>query len=312
MRIYNHISEFNPIAIGSDANTIVTIGTFDGVHLGHQKIISRLNEIKQQQGGETLLFTFDPHPRKVLFPHQTDLKLITTSEEKIQLLKKFGIDHVLVFPFTKEFASMQANDYINDIIIKGLHTKTLVIGYDHRFGSNREGDLALLKKIAINKAFQVEEIPVQEINQLNVSSSRIRKALEDGDIETANANLGYPFFMTGKVLLGKQLGRTIGYPTANIDKGNVDKLIPKDGVYAVTVDVENIQYKGMLNIGTNPTTDNDNKQKIEVNIFDFNQDIYDKTININFVKRVRDEQKFANLDELKSQLAKDKIVCSNV
>lgn len=312
MRIYNHISEFNPIAIGSDSNTIVTIGTFDGVHLGHQKIISRLNEIKQQQGGETLLFTFDPHPRKVLFPHQTDLKLITTSEEKIQLLKKFGIDHVLVFPFTKEFASMQANDYINDIIIKGLHTKTLVIGYDHRFGSNREGDLALLKKIAINKAFQVEEIPVQEINQLNVSSSRIRKALEDGDIETANANLGYPFFISGKVLHGKQLGRTIGYPTANIDKGNVDKLIPKEGVYAVTVDVENVQYKGMLNIGTNPTTDSDNKQKIEVNIFDFNQDIYHKTININFVKRVRDEQKFANLDELKNQLAKDKIVCSNV
>ncbi len=307
MQTYHHISDISLLT-----NTVVTIGTFDGVHLGHQKIIARLNEIKQIQGGETLLFTFDPHPRKVLFPTQTDLKLITTTEEKIQLLKKFGIDHVLVFPFTKEFASMQASDYVNEIIVKSLHTKTLVIGYDHRFGSNREGDITLLKAMAINKQFVVEEIPVQEINQLNVSSSRIRKALEEGDIQTANTYLGYNFFITGKVLKGKQLGRTIGYPTANIDKGNVDKLMPKDGVYAVTVDVDGTHYKGMLNVGTNPTTDTDNNQKIEVNIFDFSKDIYDKSITINFVKRVRNEQKFANLEELKNQLAKDKIVCSNV
>lgn len=307
MRVYHQISELSGLT-----NSIVTIGTFDGVHLGHQKIIKRLVELKNKQGGEIVVFTFDPHPRKVLFPEQKDLKLITLTEEKCEVLKHFGVDHVLVFPFTKEFSQMQANDYIENVIVKGLKTKTLVIGYDHRFGSNREGSIETLKQFSQIFSFHVEEIPAQEINQLNVSSTRIRKAIEEGDVQVANEFLGYSFFITGKVVKGKQLGRTIGYPTANIFIGNEDKLIPKIGVYAVKVLVGNQTYKGMLNIGTNPTTDADNNIKIEVNIFDFDRDIYGETIKVEFVKRIRNEEKFANLDELKQALANDKIACSNV
>ena len=307
MHIYHHISEITNLK-----NAIVTIGTFDGVHLGHQKIIKRLLEIKQQQGGEVLLFTFSPHPRKVLFPEQTDLRLITTTQEKCDLLQQFGIDHVLVFPFTKAFSQMHATDYVKDIIVKGLKTKTLVIGYDHRFGSSREGNIEMLKILSVENNFTVEEIPVEEINTLNISSSRIRKAIEEGDIETANTYLGYSFFITGEVVKGKQLGRTIGYPTANIKIHDADKLIPKIGVYAVHVSIAGQKHKGMLNIGTNPTTDNDNALKIEVNIFDFNMDLYGETIKLEFVKRIRNEQKFANLDELKQQLANDKIASSHV
>lgn len=307
MHIYHHISELSNLA-----NTIVTIGTFDGVHLGHQKIIKRLVELKNKQGGEIVLFTFDPHPRKVLFPSQSDLKLITTTKEKCELFKQFGIDHVLVYPFTIAFSQMQAQDYISDIIAKGLKTKTLVIGYDHRFGSNREGSIDTLKQFAITHHFNVEEIPAQEINQLNISSTRIRKAIDEGDVQTANAFLGYSFFITGLVVKGKQLGRTIGYPTANIFIEDADKLIPKIGVYAVNVIIQGVTYKGMLNIGVNPTTDKDCKVKIEVNIFDFDKDIYDETLKVEFVKRIRDEEKFANLEELKQALANDKIACEHV
>lgn len=307
MSVFYHISELSSLT-----NSIVTIGTFDGVHLGHQKIIKRLVELKQKQGGEIVLFTFDPHPRKVLFPEQKDLKLITTTQEKCEILKLFGVDYVLVYPFTKEFSKMQAQDYVSDIIVKGLKTKTLVIGYDHRFGSNREGTIDTLKELSNIYDFEVEEIPAQEINQLNVSSTRIRKAIEEGDVQTANDFLGYSFFITGTVVKGKQLGRTIGYPTANIFIENADKLIPKIGVYAVNVIYKGITYQGMLNIGTNPTTDLDNKIKIEVNIFDFSQDIYGETLKIEFVKWIRNEEKFANLDELKQALANDKIACSHV
>ena len=307
MRIYHHISELSNLT-----NSIVTIGTFDGVHLGHQQIIKRLVELKKKQGGEIVLFTFAPHPRKVLFPEQSDLKLITTTQEKCELLQQFGVDHVLVYPFTKAFSQMQAQDYISDIIAKGLKTKTLVIGYDHRFGSNREGNIETLKQFASTHQFNVEEIPAQEINQLNISSTRIRKAIDEGDVKTANEFLGYSFFVTGTVIKGKQLGRTIGYPTANIFIEDADKLIPKIGVYAVNVILNGITYKGMLNVGTNPTTDADTKIKIEVNIFDFDEDIYGKTLKVEFVKWIRNEEKFANLDELKQALANDKIACANV
>jgi len=307
VRIFHHINEITNLT-----NSIVTIGTFDGVHLGHQKIIKRLVELKQKHGGETLLFTFNPHPRKVLFPQQTDLKLITTTEEKCELLKQFGIDNVLVYPFTKEFSLMNADQYISEIIVKALHTKTLVIGYDHKFGSNREGSIETLKKYSQQFHFNVEEISAHEINQLNVSSTRIRKAIEDGDVKTANEFLGYTFFVSGKVVKGKQLGRQIGYPTANIQIGDADKLIPKIGVYAVNVEHKNKRYKGMLNVGVNPTTDTDNKIKVEVNIFDFDREIYGDDIKVEFVKRIRNEEKFANLEELKQALANDKIACSSL
>lgn len=307
MRVYHQISELSGLA-----NSIVTIGTFDGVHVGHQKIIKRLMELKTKQGGETVLFTFDPHPRKILFPEQTDLKLITTTEEKCELLKRFGVDHVLIFPFTKIFSQMQARDYISDIISKGLKTKTLVIGYDHRFGSNREGNIETLKELSSTYQFEVEEISAQEINQLNISSTRIRKAIEEGDVQTANEYLGYQFFVSGIVIKGKQLGRTLGYPTANLFVEEKDKLIPKVGVYAVNVIISEARYKGMLNVGTNPTTDIDQLIKIEVNIFDFDREIYGEGIKLEFVKRIRDEEKFANLEELKQALANDKIACSHV
>jgi riboflavin kinase/FMN adenylyltransferase len=305
--IYHQISEFT-----GPSDTIVTIGTFDGVHMGHQKIIKHLVELKKNTGGEIVLFTFSPHPRKVLFPEQTDLKLITTTDEKCELLKQFGIDHVLVYPFTKAFSQMNAQDYISDIIAEGLKTKTLVIGYDHRFGSNREGNIDTLKELAPVYGFTVEEIPAQEINQLNISSTRIRKAIDEGDVQTANEFLGYSFFITGTVVKGKQLGRTIGYPTANIFIEDKDKLIPKIGVYAVNVILKGTRYKGMLNVGTNPTTDTDSNIKIEVNIFEFDRDIYGEILKVEFVKRIRDEEKFANLDELKQALANDKIACSHV
>lgn len=307
MRIFHNISETSDLK-----DTIVTIGTFDGVHLGHQKILKKLVELKNKNGGETLLFTFDPHPRKVLFPEQRDLKLITTTQEKCELLKQFGIDNVLVFPFTIEFSKMSAEDYISNIISETLKTKTLVIGYDHRFGSNREGNIETLKQVSSNYNFDLIEIPAQEINQLNISSTRIRKAIEEGEIEVANSFLGYSFFMSGIVIKGKQLGRTIGYPTANIELLDLDKIKPKTGVYAVNIIIDQINFKGMLNVGYNPTTDSDRIQKIEVNIFDFNKDIYGKIIKIEFIKHLRNEVKFANLDELKEQLAKDKIACEKI
>jgi riboflavin kinase/FMN adenylyltransferase len=305
--IYNNISELSNLT-----NSIVTIGTFDGVHLGHQKIIKRLVELKEKQGGNVVLFTFDPHPRKILFPEQLDLKLITTTPEKCELFQKFGVDYVLVFPFTREFSQMNASDYVSDIIVKGLKTKKLVIGYDHRFGSNREGNIATLKHLSEVYNFIIEEIPAQEINQLNVSSTRIRKAINEGDIQTANAFLGYPFFISGAVIKGKQLGRTIGYPTANIFIEDADKLLPKMGVYAVKVFIGANSFKGMLNIGLNPTIDFDTNVKVEVNIFDFDEDIYGEILKVEFIKRIRDEQKFTNLDELKMALANDKLACENI
>lgn len=307
MRIFNDTHTLPPFQ-----NAIVTIGTFDGVHLGHQKIINRLKELKLQQGGEVIVFTFDPHPRKVLFPEQRDLKLITTTEEKCELLQQFGVDNVLVYPFSTSFSQMPARDYIFDVLVKALQTKTLVIGYDHRFGANREGNIQTLKELSSLGIFNVEEIPAQEINQLNVSSTRIRKAIEDGEVTIANDFLGYNFFINGIVVKGKQLGRTIGYPTANLFIADKNKLIPKMGVYAVNVYHKNTHYKGMLNIGTNPTTDTDNIIKVEVNIFDFDKDIYGEALKVEFVKRIRDEEKFANLDELKLVIARDKIACLNV
>lgn len=307
MRVFRNIDDFKP-----RQKTIVTIGTFDGVHAGHQKIIQRLQELKKETGGETTILTFDPHPRKVLFPHQTDLKLITTTDEKCALLEHFGVDNVIIYPFTLAFSKLHANEYIGQIIAKGLHTGKLVIGYDHRFGSNREGNIGTLKQVAGEFGFTVEEIPAQDIDHINVSSTRIRKAIEEGDMATANRFLGYSFFVTGEVVKGKQLGRTIGYPTANIHIADPDKIIPKIGVYAVKVWLEGRSYKGMLNVGTNPTTDTDNKLKVEVNIFDFSEDIYGRTLKVEFIRRTRNEEKFNSLDELKQKLHEDSIECRGI
>lgn len=292
-----------------ESPTIVTIGTFDGVHLGHQKILLRLKELKEKLGLKTVVLTFEPHPRKILFPEQKDLKLITVIDEKIDLLAKYGVDVTVVYPFDKTFSQLEVKHYIEDILVHQLNVKHLVIGYDHKFGKDRKGDITVLKENANNYKFTVEEISEKDIDNIAVSSTNIRKAVEEGKIEKALSFLGHPFFLKAKVLKGKQLGRTIGFPTANLQIEGTDKLIPKTGVYFVEVIVDEVMYFGMLNVGINPTTDNDSKLKIEVNIFDFEKDIYNKTITLNFIKWFRDEQKFNNLNELMAQLNKDKETC---
>ncbi|HWY37709.1 MAG TPA: bifunctional riboflavin kinase/FAD synthetase [Bacteroidia bacterium] len=301
MKVYRSIKEITKIN-----NPVVTIGTFDGVHEGHRKIIDRLNKAKKELGGESFIFTFHPHPRQVLFPGQTDLKLLTLTGEKLQLLEKAGIDHVLVYPFDKEFSRLSAQDYVKKILVDSIGVKKLIIGYDHKFGNNREGNMEALEKFSAQYGFVVEEIPPYEIDHSNVSSTKIRKALEQGDIQTANSFLGYDYFISGRVVEGKKLGRTLGYPTANIEVADKSKLIPQNGIYAVTTIIDGARYKGMMSIGFNPTTDTDNKVKIEVNIFNFDKDIYGKEIAVHFCKRLRSEEKFNSLEELKKQLEEDK------
>jgi riboflavin kinase/FMN adenylyltransferase len=289
--------------------TIVTIGTFDGVHLGHQKILSRLKELKEKTGLKTVVLTFEPHPRKVIFPEQKDLKLLTLIDEKLELLDKYGVDVAVVYPFSKTFSEMESESYIKDILVKSLNVKQLIIGYDHKFGKNRSGDINVLKKFAPKNGFSVEEISAKDIDHIAISSSKIRKALEEGNLDQASEFLGHTFFLKAQVTKGKQLGRTLGFPTANLKPEGEEKIIPKIGVYFVEVVVDGLDYYGMMSIGLNPTTDNDNIVKLEVHIFNFNADIYSKTIKLNFLKRLRDEKKFANLTELKLELEKDKQTC---
>jgi riboflavin kinase/FMN adenylyltransferase len=292
-----------------ESPTIVTIGTFDGVHLGHQKILSRLQQLKQKHGLNAVVLTFEPHPRKVLFPSQKDLKLITLVEEKLNLLENYGVDIAVVYPFDKSFSNFEAREYIEEILLKSLKVKFLVIGYDHKFGKDRSGDINVLKQFSKEYGYEVEEIDALDIDHISISSSKIRIAIEEGNIDLANNYLGHYFFLYAKVVHGKKLGRKIGYPTANLLIEGKDKLIPKIGVYFVEVEINAVKYYGMLNIGYNPTTDNDRKIKLEVNIFDFNEDIYDKTICINFLKFLRDEKKFDTLDELINELHLDKKRC---
>lgn len=301
MKIHNGID--NPINV---PNAIVTIGTFDGVHIGHQQIIARLKEIAAAQQGQTVLITLYPHPRMVLFPDDNDLKLLSTQDEKIDLLRKYGIDHLVVIPFSKEFARNTSLEFVRDILVEKIGVKTLVIGYDHHFGRNREGSIEQLRELAPMFNFDVEEIPAQDIDSVNVSSTKIREALLLGDVETAKSYLGHPYSLQGTVVEGNKLGRTIGYPTANIEIGYKHKLIPADGVYAVHVQVAGATYGGMLNIGYRPTVSGTTRS-IEVNIFDFDQDIYNQPIKLEFEARLRNEQKFNGLDALKAQLATDKI-----
>jgi len=286
-------------------NPVVTTGTFDGVHLGHQQIIERLKELAKGIEGETVLITFFPHPRQVLYPKEHGIKLLNTKEEKIELLSKAGINNLIIIPFTIEFSQMTSVDFIKKVLVEKLQTKRLVIGYDHHFGRNREGSFEHLKASGPVYGFTVEEIPAKDIDHVAISSTRIRTALETGDIKTANQHLGYNYFITGKVTKGEQLGRQLGFPTANIFIEEDYKLIPADGVYAVKVDVNSKQFEGMLNIGYRPTVDGI-KHSIEVNIFNLESDIYDETIRVYFFQRLRNEKKFSSVDNLKAQLKIDK------
>lgn len=302
MKIHRDLKEFHA------QNPVVTIGTFDGVHLGHRKIISRLKDLAKSIHGESVIFTFDPHPRKVVAPSETNLRLLTTLSEKINLFEQSGIDHLIVYPFTAEFARLTYEQFVEQILVNQIHTKSLVVGYDHKFGKGREGDFDLLKSCADRLGFQIEKLDVLLMNESNISSTKIRESIQTGDFETANAYLGYPFTLHGVVVEGQRIGRTIHYPTANIDALDPDKIIPGYGVYAVSVAVRGTVYQGMLNIGNRPTVNhNADHRTVEVNIFDFDEDIYGEPIEVVFYHKLREEQKFASLDDLKEQLAKDKI-----
>src|SRR5688572_29127909 len=248
MKIYHGIDDFTQLQYA-----VVTSGTFDGVHIGHQKIFSRLREIASRNFGETVVLTFWPHPRLVLHPEDESLKLLNTFEEKADLLKDQGIQHLIRIPFTKEFSQLSSEQFIQEILVKTIGTRKLVIGYDHRFGHNREGSFEQLKINGPRYGFEVEEIPRQDVDHVGVSSSKIRKALEDGDIDTATHLLGRPYSLTGRVVMGDKLGRLLGYPTANIEIDTKFKLVPADGIYAATAQHEHDLYKGMLYIGNRPT-----------------------------------------------------------
>jgi riboflavin kinase / FMN adenylyltransferase len=300
MRIYHSLDDFTKLS-----NAVVTSGTFDGVHLGHQKIISRLKEVAEKSKGETVVITFWPHPRLILKPEDDTLKLLNTFEEKAELLKQQGIQHLLRIPFTKEFSQITSQEFITNILVNTIGTKKLVIGYDHRFGNNREGSFEQLKISGPAYGFDVEEIERQDVDHVAVSSSKIRKALEEGDLETATHLLGRPYSISGQVVRGDKLGRVLGYPTANIDLDSRLKLIPMDGIYAVTIRHEHATFRGMLYIGNRPTV-NGTKRAIEVNIFKFNKEIYGETLTVHFHQLIRSDSKFQDLEALKMQLHKDK------
>ncbi|HOX83659.1 MAG TPA: bifunctional riboflavin kinase/FAD synthetase [Chryseolinea sp.] len=300
MKIYHGIEDFSRLEYA-----VVTSGTFDGVHLGHQKILLRLREIASNQNGEAVVITFWPHPRLVLKP-ETSLKLLNTFEEKAELLKAQGIQHLIRIPFTKEFSQLTSEEFIIKILVETIGTKKLVIGYDHHFGKNREGSFEQLKLNGPKYGFDVEEISRQDVDHIGVSSTKIRKALEEGDIDAANQLLGNTYSLTGRVVSGDKLGRLLGFPTANIEIDTAFKLIPADGIYAVTVQYAHEIFKGMLYIGNRPTI-NGVKRNIEVNIFDFDKDIYGDSLTIHFHNLIRLDIKFNDLEGLRIQLAQDKI-----
>lgn len=304
MKIYNHIDEFKQIH-----NAVVTIGTFDGVHIGHQKIISRLQEVAKKNGGETVILTFFPHPRMILHPDDLNIKLISTMTEKAEKLAALGIDHLIITPFTRDFSNLNPQEYIKEVLIEKIGTRHIIIGYDHRFGKDRSGGMKELQSSASDFGFDVEEIPEQDINDVAVSSTKIRNAILSADAKTASEFLGYAFQLTGKVIKGDQLGRVLGFPTANLFIEESYKLIPSDGIYAVSIELKAEEAKsktakGMAYIGHRPTI-NGMSRNIEVNIFDFNEDIYGQSIRVNFLEHLREDKKFNSLEELKEQLTKD-------
>jgi riboflavin kinase/FMN adenylyltransferase len=298
-----HFGKFSP---DRPEKPVVTTGTFDGVHLGHLQIIEKLNQAAKSIGGESVVVTFDPHPRSVLFPTDKSLKLLQSIDEKAARLEALGVNHLLVLPFDKRFSEMPFDVYVKSIIVDLIGAKKLVIGYDHQFGKNREGTFQNLQQQALVYGFDVEEIPAQLIDEVTISSSRIRKALASGELETANAFLGYPYELNGIVVHGAAIGRSIGFPTANVEISNPLKLIPLPGVYAVRVIHNGQSYQGMMNIGYRPTVSNEHDLKLEVHVLDFDEDLYGQNLSILCFKRMRDERKFVDIAALKDQLTVDK------
>ena len=302
MQVHYNLSDFPSLSF-----PVVTTGTFDGVHLGHQTIIARLKELSFKFDGQSVVITYHPHPRMVLQPNNTELEILNILPEKIARLEQLGVDHLLIIPFDSSFASLTSEEFIRKILVDVVHTRKLVIGYDHHFGKNREGSFDHLVEYGPKYGFDVEEIPAQDIDQVAVSSTKIREALRKGDIQVANRYLGYAYPFNGKVMKGRQLGRKIEFPTANLEILPNRKLIPANGVYAVNVIVENAIYNGMMNIGFRPTVSDEKLRTIEVHIFDFDNDIYEKEIKVRMITRIRDEIRFKGIDELREQLKKDKL-----
>lgn len=300
MRIFNDLN-----TVAEISNPVVTIGTFDGVHLGHQKILQTLLDEAHGIDGESVLLTFYPHPRMILYPESHGMKLLQTQAEKMEKLSEYGLQNLIIYPFSFDFSRLTALEFVRDILVNKLHVRKIIIGYDHQFGKNREGNIQYLKDVADTYEFEVIEIPAQDIDEVNISSTKIREALLNGDVQRAAVFLGQPYVLSGKVVRGRALGRTIGFPTANIEVNSDLKLVPGIGVYAVEVHVERNVYRGMLNIGKRPTIVSTDDVHLEVHILDFQEDIYDKVITIRFMERVRDEQKFESVEALKEQLQKD-------
>ena len=299
MKVYHSLAEFNTLDCA-----VATTGTFDGVHLGHKKILGQLVQTAKKVGGESVLLTFHPHPRLVLQP-DVELKLLTSLEEKIALLEQTGLDHLIIHPFTKEFSRTPSLEFVREIMVNQIGVKQLVIGYDHHFGRNREGSFEHLKEFGPIYGFEVQEIPAFDIDEVNVSSTKIRNALSEGDVELASDYLGHPYIIGGEVIKGDQLGRTIGFPTANLDINFQHKLIPADGVYAGTVRISGTHFKAMANIGRRPTIGSD-KRSVEIHVMDFEGDLYGQHLHFAVGHRLREVMTFDSLDALKAQLSADK------
>lgn len=307
MNVYNSLSDLPEFK-----NAVITIGSYDGVHRGHQKILEKVNSLAKENNGESIVITFHPHPRQIIYPNDTSLKLLNTIDEKVALFEKYGVDNVVVVPFTVEFSQQNADEYIEKFLLEKFNPKYIVIGYDHRFGLNRQGDINYLKWYSEKENFEVLEITRQDIDSIAISSTKIRSHLDSGAIKKANQLLNHNFSINGTVVRGQGIGKDLGYPTANIEIKNKYKLIPPFGIYAVNVFYRGQEFGGMLYIGDRPTLKEHDNLTIEVNIFDFHKDVYGEKLVIEFIEHIRGDQKFENLDGLKAQLAKDKIASLDI
>jgi riboflavin kinase/FMN adenylyltransferase len=304
MQVHKNLEQLPPFR-----KAVVTIGTFDGVHMGHRLIIEQLQEEAKRIDGESVIITFHPHPRKVVGNQQSEIRLLNTLAEKIRLLENLGIHHLVVVPFTEEFSNQHAIDYVEKFLIARFHPAVIIIGYDHHFGKNREGNYQLLEALKDKFRYQLVEIPERVLHHITVSSTQVRTALFNSDVETANEFLGYEYFFEGTVVMGNRLGRTLGFPTANLRIDDTEKLVPGNGVYAVRAFMPQHpgtrHLLGMMNIGVRPTVDG-TRQTVEVNLFDFDEEIYGQVLQVEVVRHLRGEKKFDGLEALKQQLARDK------
>jgi len=289
----------------------ITIGTFDGVHIGHQRVINYLNEQAKKMNGESVVITFEPHPKTVIMPENHNVKLIQTNEEKYQKLQKYGVQNLVIIEFTHELSQLSAEEFLQNILIEQLNAKQIVIGYDHRFGHNREGNIDFLREKSKNMKFSVVEIPATTIDEITISSTKIRNALQKGDIQTANNFLGEYYILSGVVVKGKQLGKKIGFPTANLQINDPLKLIPMDGIYIVITKIKDTPKTGILSIGTNPTVENNSKQTIEVFLLDYDGNLYGETLELKFIHFIRPTEKFNSIEELILQMQYDEQYTQN-